>query len=219
MGPSLNTRITQSFSVSPHGDAGCALQQGFFISASPAVATPEHTHTTYNSPWQCLVNVSAHCRWSLVNVSAHSCRQCSPASLHLSPAGAVPEHTKHSSCQHLCTVLLVMLSSRLRLCSSSCDRSWTCTHRSPCQQLCTLFFLLPGSSYLEPTPSLCPSFYLSVLSDLPWKLFSFENLCLQSHCPDIWLHIYMCVCVCVCMRACMRVCVFVCVCVLVHFQT
>ena len=40
---------------------------------------------------------------------------------------------------------------------------------------------------------------LSVLSNLPWniwcKSFSFENLFLQSHCPEIWVCISVCVCV------------------------
>ena len=42
---------------------------------------------------------------------------------------------------------------------------------------------------------------LSVLSNLPWniwcKSFSFENLFLQSHCPEIWVCVSVCACVCV----------------------
>ena len=68
---------------------------------------------------------------------------------------------------------------------------------------------LPGSSYLEPTPCFWPSFYrLSVLLNLLWKPFSFQNL--FSSVPSPW---YVTACVCVWERVCVCGCVCVCVCV------
>ena len=90
----------------------------------------------------------------------------------------------------------------------------------PNKVLWSAFFLLPGSSYLEPTPCFCPPFYLcQLLLIFLENLFLFKNLyfsliALIALICD-WC---VCVCVCVCVHACVRVRVCICFCVFVCIQ-
>ena len=58
---------------------------------------------------------------------------------------------------------------------------------------------LPGTNFLF----LSVILPLPVLSNLLWKVFSFQKTFLQSHCPEV--------CVCVCAHVCVCACVYVCV--------
>ena len=84
-------------------------------------------------------------------------------------------------------------------------------HILPSKVLWSELFLLPGCSYLEPTPCFCPPFYVcQLISNLPWKPFSFLKNFFSLIAPLCgWC------CVCVCTRAyvseCACACVFVCV--------
>ena len=77
----------------------------------------------------------------------------------------------------------------------------------------SVLFLLPGSSYLEPTVFVRRSTSVSSFKpSLKTALFKKKTF-LHSHCPEMRL-VCVCVCVCVCVYTymCMHMCVCVCVC-------
>ena len=87
-----------------------------------------------------------------------------------------------------------------------------CSEYHPSKQSPVVCTLLPGSSYLEPAPCFCPSFYLCQF--FKFKIF-LENVALFKSLffsPIALIHNSVCACMCVCVCMCVCACTCRCLC-------